>query len=117
LRKSGIARRLAHRVSCGITSAAPRNAKKDPMSPTPSKRTAPEGKFNGGQKMATAAFPDSSNLYDTLGEIYMNAGDKPHAIAAYEQAIATCDSDPRYTPELKVERRRHAEEMLAKLRK
>ena len=68
-------------------------------------------------KMAIAAFPDSSNLYDTLGAIYTDAGDKPHAIAAYEQAIATCDSDPRYTPQLKAERRKQAEVQLAKLRK
>ncbi|MGH9495630.1 MAG: tetratricopeptide repeat protein, partial [Candidatus Sulfotelmatobacter sp.] len=33
------------------------------------------------------AYPQSSNAYDSLGEAYMNAGNKPEAIANYEKSI------------------------------
>src|SRR5262249_36754111 len=33
------------------------------------------------------AFPQSSNVYDSLAEAYMNAGDKPRAIVNYEKAL------------------------------
>ena len=35
-----------------------------------------------------AHFPKSFNAYDSLGEAYMIAGDKPHATAAYKQSLA-----------------------------
>jgi len=35
-----------------------------------------------------AHFPKSSNAYDSLGEAYMMAGDKPHATTAYKQSLA-----------------------------
>lgn len=34
------------------------------------------------------AYPSSSNTYDSLGEAYMNGGDKAQAIASYRQALA-----------------------------
>ena len=33
------------------------------------------------------AYPQSSNVYDSLGEAYMDAGDKPLAIANYERSL------------------------------
>jgi hypothetical protein len=33
------------------------------------------------------AYPQSSNVYDSLGEAYMNDGDKPLAIANYERSL------------------------------
>ena len=33
------------------------------------------------------AYPQSSNVYDSLGEAYMNAGDKPQAIANYQKSL------------------------------
>jgi len=68
-------------------------------------------------RMVTTAVPASSNAHDSLGEAYMATGDKPRAIAEYERALATLDADPRVTPELRIQRRKHAEEQLAKLRR
>ena len=33
------------------------------------------------------AYPKSANTYDSLGEGYMNAGDKPQAIANYQKSV------------------------------
>ncbi len=33
------------------------------------------------------AYPQSSNVYDSLGEAYMDDGDKPLAIANYEKSL------------------------------
>ena len=33
------------------------------------------------------AYPKSSNAYDSLGEAYMNAGDKPQAVANYQRSL------------------------------
>ena len=33
------------------------------------------------------AYPQSSNVYDSLGEAYMNDGDKPRAIANYQKSL------------------------------
>jgi len=33
------------------------------------------------------AYPQSSNVYDSLGEAFMNAGDKPQAIANYRKSV------------------------------
>jgi tetratricopeptide (TPR) repeat protein len=33
------------------------------------------------------AYPQSSNVYDSLGEAYMNDGDKPLAIANYQKSL------------------------------
>ena len=33
------------------------------------------------------AYPQSGNVYDSLGEGYMDAGDKPHAIANYQKSL------------------------------
>jgi predicted Zn-dependent protease len=33
------------------------------------------------------AYPQSSNVYDSLGEAYMDDGDKPQAIANYEKSL------------------------------
>ena len=38
-------------------------------------------------QLNTEAYPKSSNVYDSLGEAYMNAGNKPLAIANYEQSL------------------------------
>jgi tetratricopeptide (TPR) repeat protein len=67
-------------------------------------------------RLVATVFPDSSNAYDSLGEAYMVAGDKPHAIAAYEQEIRTLDADPRVPVTARAARRSYAEQQLAKLR-
>jgi predicted Zn-dependent protease len=33
------------------------------------------------------AYPQSSNVYDSLGEAYMDDGDKPRAIANYQKSL------------------------------
>jgi tetratricopeptide (TPR) repeat protein len=33
------------------------------------------------------AYPQSGNVYDSLGEAYMNDGDKPRAIANYQKSL------------------------------
>jgi CubicO group peptidase (beta-lactamase class C family) len=67
-------------------------------------------------RLIATVFPDSSNAHDSVGEAYMKAGDKPRAIAEYEEALRRLDADPRVPPDVKVVRRKHAEAQLAKLR-
>jgi CubicO group peptidase (beta-lactamase class C family) len=43
-------------------------------------------------KLMVESFPESSNAYDSLGEGYMNAGDKENAIKNYERSLQL---DPR----------------------
>ena len=38
-------------------------------------------------QLNVAAYPQSSNVYDSLGEAYMNAGNKPLAIANYQKSL------------------------------
>jgi hypothetical protein len=38
-------------------------------------------------QLNTEAYPKSSNVYDSLGEAYLDAGDKPKAIANYQTAL------------------------------
>lgn len=54
-------------------------------------------------KMNVDAFPNSGNVYDSLGEAYMKAGDKVKAIANYKRSL---EIDPKNT---------NAVEMLKKL--
>jgi CubicO group peptidase (beta-lactamase class C family) len=68
-------------------------------------------------RLVATVFPESSNAHDSLGEAYVRTGDKPHAIEQYEEALRTLDADPRVPAQAKVNRRTHAEEELAKLRK
>jgi tetratricopeptide (TPR) repeat protein len=63
-----------------------------------------------------AVFPGSSNAYDSLGDGLMAKGDNPAAITAYETAIAKLDADAAIPAEEKPARKKHAEDMLAKLR-
>jgi tetratricopeptide (TPR) repeat protein len=67
-------------------------------------------------RLVAIVFPESSNAHDSLGEAYMNVGDKPRAIAEYEHAIRTLDTDPRVPADGRPARRAHAEAQLAKLR-
>jgi len=61
-------------------------------------------------------FPESSNAHDSLGEAYLKTGDKPHAIAEYEQALRTLDADPRVPETAMRVQRSNAEAQLTKLR-
>lgn len=54
-------------------------------------------------KLNVAAYPQSSNVYDSLGEAYMNAGDREQAVRNYRRSL---ELDPRNT---------NAVEMLKKL--
>lgn len=38
-------------------------------------------------KLGILAFPESANLYDSLGEAYMHAGDKEKAVLYYEKSL------------------------------
>jgi tetratricopeptide (TPR) repeat protein len=38
-------------------------------------------------RLNVEAYPESANVYDSLGEAYLNAGDKPHAIENYEKSL------------------------------
>jgi Flp pilus assembly protein TadD len=67
-------------------------------------------------RLIATVFPDSSNAHDSLGEAYMKAGDKPRAIAEYEQALRLLDTDPRLSPSVRAVGRQNAEAQLAKLR-
>jgi CubicO group peptidase (beta-lactamase class C family) len=67
-------------------------------------------------RLVATVFPDSSNAHDSLGEAYMVAGDKPHAIAEYEQMVRTLDADHRVPVTARAARRTYAEQQLAKLR-
>jgi CubicO group peptidase (beta-lactamase class C family) len=67
-------------------------------------------------RLVAAVFPDSSNAHDSLGEVYLKAGDKPHATAEYELVLRTLDADPRVPEAARASRRSHAEAQLAKLR-
>ena len=44
---------------------------------------------------AAKHFPTEWNAFDTLGEAYARVGDKRHAIAAYERALALAPKDHR----------------------
>ena len=39
-------------------------------------------------QLNSKAYPQSSNVYDSLGEAYMDDGDKPRAIANYQKSLA-----------------------------
>lgn len=45
-------------------------------------------------RIATEAYPNSANAFDSLGEAYLAAGDKPAAIAAYTRSL---ELDPANT--------------------
>ena len=55
-------------------------------------------------KLNVDAYPESANVYDSLGEAYMNNGDKKLAITNYEKSL---ELDPKNT---------NATEMLNKLK-
>lgn len=38
-------------------------------------------------KLALEIYPNSANLYDSLGEAYMRSGDKMNAIINYEKSV------------------------------
>lgn len=67
-------------------------------------------------RLVATVFPESSNAHDSLGEAYMKTGDKPHAIAEYEQELRTLDADPRVPEPARRVQRSSAEAQLAKLR-
>jgi CubicO group peptidase (beta-lactamase class C family) len=67
-------------------------------------------------RLVATVFPASSNAHDSLGEAYARTDDKPRAIAAYEQVLATLDADPRVPADARRTRRNHAEAELGKLR-
>ena len=68
-------------------------------------------------KLNAAAFPDSANAHDSLGEAYATSGDKASAIAEYKRARALLDADPRIEPANKPAFAQHVQEVLAGLEK
>jgi len=45
------------------------------------------------------AFPNSANVYDSLADAYLAAGDKPKAVELAKRALAMLDADGTLTPE------------------
>jgi CubicO group peptidase (beta-lactamase class C family) len=79
-----------------------------------------DGNVEGAVKvfhLISAVFPASSNAHDSYAEALMRANDKPTAIAEYEASIKTLDADPHIPAAEKPERKAHAEEQLAILKK
>jgi CubicO group peptidase (beta-lactamase class C family) len=66
-------------------------------------------------QLAVAVFPTSANAEDSLGEAYVAVHDSPHAITAYQQALALLDADPFIPADNKPRIRKHAQDGLAKL--
>ncbi len=52
---------------------------------------------------AAKQHPTEYNAFDTLGEAYARLGDKPHAIAAYERALALAPKDHRANAQVMLE--------------
>jgi CubicO group peptidase (beta-lactamase class C family) len=67
-------------------------------------------------KLNVAAFPDSANAHDSLGEVYAKAGNRGAAIAAYERAAASIAGDPRIPADGKAAFKTRVDAELAKLR-
>ena len=47
------------------------------------------------------AHPESANVYDSLADAYVAAGDKAKAAELAKKAIALLDNDPSITPDRK----------------
>ncbi|NVB80217.1 MAG: beta-lactamase family protein [Kofleriaceae bacterium] len=67
-------------------------------------------------RLNVVAFPDSANVHDSYGEALATSGKTADAIAEYERVLALLDADPRLSAAERVEFKKHANEMLAKLR-
>ena len=61
-------------------------------------------------------FPESANVYDSLSDAYIRAGDEQRAIELAEKSLAMLPRDAS-TPERKDAIRRSAQEKLARLKK
>jgi CubicO group peptidase (beta-lactamase class C family) len=66
-------------------------------------------------ELNAAAFPESANAHDSLGEAYATTGDKANAIAEYKLAAAVLEADPRVSKENKPAFAARVREALAKL--
>ncbi len=50
-------------------------------------------------RLNTFAYPNSANLFDSLGDGYAAAGDKANAIASYQRALELVNNDPEFDAE------------------
>jgi tetratricopeptide (TPR) repeat protein len=66
-------------------------------------------------KLAAAAYPDSPNVYDNLGDAYLAAGDKDLARKSEQKALDLLPADKVFTPEQHAAIKASAEEKLKKL--
>jgi hypothetical protein len=66
-------------------------------------------------QLVAGVFPDSMNADESLAESYEAAGDKPHAIASYEAALAASARDKVTRPAVKEKLRATCVEALARL--
>lgn len=66
-------------------------------------------------QLVAGVFPDSMNAHESLAESYEAAGDKSHAIASYEAALAASARDKVTRPAVKEKLRRTCAEALARL--
>lgn len=68
-------------------------------------------------KRNVEAYPGSANVYDSLAEAYMLAGDKENAITFYEKTLKMLDEDTNIPEAFKTRLKNGANENLKKLRK
>ena len=66
-------------------------------------------------KLAAAAYPDSPNVYDNLGDAYLAAGENDLARKSEQKVLELLPSDTVFTPEQHAEIKASAEEKLKKL--
>lgn len=66
-------------------------------------------------KLAAAAYPNSPNVYDNLGDAYLAAGEKNLARKSEQKALELLPSDKAFTPEQHAAITASAEEKLKKL--
>jgi dienelactone hydrolase len=66
-------------------------------------------------KLAAAAYPESPNVYDNLGDAYLASGDKDSARNSEQKALELLPSDKVFTPEQHAAIKASAEEKLKKL--
>ena len=65
-------------------------------------------------KLAVAAYPESPNAYDNLGDAYLAAGNKELARQSAQKALDLLPSDKVFTPEQHAAIKASAEETLKK---
>jgi CubicO group peptidase (beta-lactamase class C family) len=64
-------------------------------------------------KINTELYPTSSNTYDSLGEVYLQSGDRAKGLECYRRVLEILPNDTKTDPALKDRLRRNAAKQLA----